>query len=252
MDMVADMFSVLWRKKQEVEKKEMSIKELRELQVNNTLVFETLGHPERERQFTLSALKRWGFDLIFGKRDGRQTYFTSEADRRRPGERYSEGGSSFEVGELIESLPKDQKVFAHVEMMEGCAHLVVDLRQGDENVEIMRLPAGSILLAFLKKARCHNVIDALRSLGTAAELRRQRGQEGRPVGLADLPGGIRKFLKESKKIEKETGFGRLSLAYFGKNKDGDHRFQLFWLLPTISLFDIGTAEKVDKQLQVFD
>ncbi len=229
----------------------MAITELRMQQVNNTLVFETLGHPERERQFSLKALKRWGFDLVLGKKDGNRTFFTSEAGRHASGDSYSRDGSRFEVLELLNDLKGDQKLYAHIEMSEGRAYLVADLRQDGEDTEVLRVPAGSILTAFLKKAKCHNVIDALRSLGTAAELRRQRGQEGKPVALSALPGGIRKFLKEAKKIEKDTGFGRLSLAYFGKNKDGDHRYQLFWLLPTISLFDRSLADRIDKQLDTF-
>ncbi len=230
----------------------MKIKELREIQVNNTLVFETLGQPEKEREFSLASLKRWGFDLIFGKKDGNQTYFTAAKDQKKAGDSYKEGENTFEVTELLESLPKNKKVFAHIEMMEGIAHLVVQLREGQENIEILRLPAGTILLAFLKKRKCHRLIEALRSLGSAAELRRQRGQEGKPVPYNKLPSWAKKFLKDAKKIEKETGFGRISLAFFGKNKDGDPRFNISWFLPTIALFDTNLAEKIDKELELFD
>ncbi|NPA88381.1 MAG: TIGR00703 family protein, partial [Epsilonproteobacteria bacterium] len=53
------------------------ITELRREQLLNTLVFETLGAPEREREFKIKSLKKWGFDLVFGKKDGEETYFAA-------------------------------------------------------------------------------------------------------------------------------------------------------------------------------
>ena len=227
----------------------MKVNQLREFQVNNTLVFETLGKPEKEREFSLSSLKKWGFDLVFGKKDGKKTFFTTQKGKDKS---QTEADSSFEIQELFESMPKNKKVFARIEMDQGKAYLVADLREKKDNIEILRIPAGSILLAFLKKHKCWNVIEALRSLGTAAELRKQRGQEGKPVSYANLPAFCKKFLKDAKKIEKDTGFGRISLAFFGKNKDGDPRFLLTWFLPTISLFELDLAEKIDKELELFD
>ncbi len=227
----------------------MKVSQLRELQVNNTLVFETLGKPEKEREFNLSSLKRWGFDLVFGKKDGKKTFFATASGKKNS--RQQDTGS-FEIQELFNSMPKNKKVFARIEMDQGKAYLVSDLREGQDNIEILRIPAGSILLAFLKKHKCWNIIEALRSLGTAAELRKQRGQEGKPVPYDKLPAFCKKFLKDAKKIEKDTGFGRISLSFFGKNKDGDPRFLLTWFLPTISLFELDLAEKIDKELELFD
>ena len=226
----------------------MKIHELRQMQINHTLVFETLGRPEKEREFSLSSLKRWGFDLVFGKKDGKKTYFALESS---PKDNFYKN-EQVEIQKLFETLPENKKVFARIELSQGTAYLVVDIRDIEENLEILRLPAGSILLSFLKKQKCWNVIDALRSLGSAVELRKQRGQEGKPISYEKLPAFCKKFLKDAKKIEKETGFGRMSLAFFGKNKDGDPRFQLMWLLPTISLFHLSLAEKIDKQLDMFN
>ncbi len=228
----------------------MKIEKLREAQTNQTLVFETLGRPEKEREFSLSTIKKWGFDLVFGKKDGKETYFATESQSE--GKVHSAADDGVEVQKLFETLPEKKKVFARIELAQGTAYLVVDLRDADENLEILRLPAGSILLAFLKKHKCWNVIEALRSLGSAAEMRKQKGQEGKPVSYDELPSFCKKFLKEAKKIEKETEFGRLSLAYFGENKDGGPRFQLMWLIPTISLFDLTLAEKIDKALEILD
>ena len=229
----------------------MTISELREIQALNTLVFETLGQPEREREFKFKSLKRWGLDLIAGKRGGKTTFFTAEYGKHKAGDVYSEGGEEFEVAEILQEMPKDKKVFAHIEMQEGTAYIVAQLREGEENIEILRVPAASMLLAYFKKHRLPNLIEAFRNVGTATELVKQRGQEGKPVPYEALPNVPRRFLREAKKVEKEAGFGRVALAYFGENKDGDARFRLSWLLPTIALFELDIAERADKLLAAF-
>ncbi len=229
----------------------MDLRQLREIQALNTLVFETLGQPEKEREFKFKSLKRWGLDLIFGKRDGEETFFVAEYGKREVGERYEEEGVQYEVSEILYEMPKNKKLFAHIEMMEGRAYIVGQLREGDNNIEILRLPAGSLLLAYFKKHKLHHLIEALRNVGTATELVKQRGQEGKPVPYSDLPNVARRFLRNAKDIEKEAGFGRVALAYYGENKDGDPRFRVSWLLPTIALFEIDIAEKVDKNLGAF-
>ena len=229
----------------------MDLYQLRELQAINTLVFETLGQPEKEREFKLKALKRWGFDLLFGKKGGVPTFFTSEAGKREIGEKYEEEDIHYEVEEIIHELPKNKKIYAHIEMMHGRAYLVADLREGDENIEILRVPAGSILLAYFKKHKLHHLIEALRNVGTASELVKQRGQEGKPVPYEKLPNVARRFLRGAKDVEEDAGFGRVALSYWGENKDGDARFRVSWLLPTIALFDIDIAEKADKLLAAF-
>ena len=229
----------------------MDIIQLRELQAINTLVFETLGQPEKEREFKLKSLKRWGFDLLFGKKEGKVSYFTAESGKREKGEKYKENGNIFEVEEIIQDLPKNKKIFAHIEMNEGRAYLIGELRDNNSNMEILRVPAGSILLTYFKKHKLHNLIESLKNVGTALELVKQRGQEGKPLPYEQLPNVARRFLRGAKDLEKEAGFGRVALSYWGENKDKDARFRVSWLLPTIALFDINIAEKADKLLAAF-
>ena len=75
------------------------ITELRESQLLNTLVFETLGNPEREREFKIKQLKKWGFDLIFGKIDGEEGFFA--ASDKNVGDKYEENEKSYEVVEIL-------------------------------------------------------------------------------------------------------------------------------------------------------
>ncbi len=224
--------------------------DLRELQALNTLVFETLGKPEKEREFNFGSLKRWGLDLLQGKKNGETTFFTCETGKKKKGDSYSEGDNVFQVDEILEQFPKNKKLFAHIRMKEGIAYLYGELRENDQNLPIIKLPAASILLSFLKKHKLMNVIEAVRNVGTATELVKQRGQEGKPITCKNLPNIAKKFLTEAKKIEKEANFGRIAVVFYGKNKDGKDRFRLSWLLPTIALFEINIAEKIDKALEI--
>jgi len=220
--------------------------ELREAMLLNTLVFETLGNPEKERSFKLKQLKKWGFDLVFGKKDGEEGYFL--AQDKKAGESYESEGVRYEVGEILAELPKTKKVYAHIEMIEGRAYLCVDLEEGESREEILRIPAGEILVAFLKKHKLIHLLEALRNIGTAASLVKHHGEEGKPLPFEELPPVPRRFLRDAKKIEKEMGFGRIALAYFGENKEGRARYWMQWLVPTIALFDEAIAQKIDKAL----
>ena len=229
----------------------MKITELKELIALNTLVFETLGKPENERNFNFKSLKRWGLDLIKGKKQGVETYFTTPAGQHNTGEAYEESGNRYEVHEILNKMPDKKKIYAHIQMINGQSFLVAQLREGDENIEIVHLPVASILTAYYKKHKLFNLLAATSNIGTAIELIKHQGQEGKPVSYEHLPDKVKRMLREAKKIEQKTGFGRLALSYFGKNKDGDDRFRFSWLLPTIAIFDLDIADKIDKLLGSF-
>ncbi len=225
------------------------ITELRESQLLNTLVFETLGNPEREREFKIKQLKKWGFDLIFGKIDGEEGFFA--ASDKNIGDKYEENKKSYEVVEILKELPKNKKLFAKIEMIEGRAYLYVYLREDDIDTPILHIPAGEILVAFLKKHKFIKILEAIRNLGSAASLVKKHGDEGKPLSFEELPPVARRFLRDAKKIEKEMGFGRIALAYFGENKSGEARYWMEWMVPTIALFDEKISEKIDKTLAEF-
>jgi uncharacterized protein (TIGR00703 family) len=225
------------------------ITELRREQLLNTLVFETLGEPSREREFKIKSLKKWGFDLVFGKKDGEETFFAA-ADKKA-GDKYTENEVEHEVIEVLKELPKNKKMYAKIEMIEGKAYLYVYLREDDIDTPVLHIPAGEILLAFLKKHKFIHIIEALRNLGSAASLVKKHGDEGKPLSFEELPPVARRFLRDAKKIEKEMGFGRIALAYFGENKSGEARYSLEWMVPTIALFDEQISQKIDKALAEF-
>ncbi len=216
----------------------------------DTLVFETLGQPEKEREFKIKSLKKWGFDLLSAKSGEKSTIFAL-SEGKSVGDTFTQENSQYTITEIFKELPKNKKIFAHIEMMEGKAYLCVDLREDEQTQEILRIEAGEILLAFLHKHKFVKIIEALHDIGTAATLIKHHGEEGKPLSFEELPPVARRFLREAKKIEKEMGFGRVALAYFGENKDKKARFHLNWMVPTIALFDEHIAQKIDKTLAEF-
>ena len=52
-----------------------------------TLVFEKIGNPEKEREFELRSLRDWGFDLLLVWNRGRLTYLLQDEGLRKKGAR---------------------------------------------------------------------------------------------------------------------------------------------------------------------
>jgi len=88
--------------------------ELREIQALNTLVFETLGEPESEREFKFKALKKWGLDLLLGRKDGKEAFFVAEYGKRKEGEVYTPREVIKLLVEILDPKPK-QEVYYQIE-----------------------------------------------------------------------------------------------------------------------------------------
>jgi uncharacterized protein (UPF0128 family) len=54
-----------------------------------------------------------------------------------------------------------------------------------------------------------------------------------------------------KEIFETVGFGRLSLAFYGKDKNKDSKYRVFLTLPTVDLFDLWIAERLNNSFKVF-
>jgi len=224
--------------------------ELRKQHLLQSQVFEYLDNIQKEGEFKLTSLKSWGIDLLLGKKDGEKAYFTAPENQRNPGEFYREGDFSFQVESVVSELPQNVKITAKIEQEDGIAYVVTTIEKDTVKQTIMKVPAGSLLLSFLKKQNLPLLMEAIRNLGTISELRKQKGQEGRTISPEDWPANAIKFLKEAKKLSKKAGFGRISLIFFNKDKEGNHRFQLAWHLPTIYLFYQDFAKSVNACLDL--
>ncbi len=240
------------RKKRKLSAEELQRQHQRAL---NTFVREQWGEIPAEMEVKLRSLKAWGFDLLSGLRGGQPGVFVArEEDHRAAGDVYEEAGETFEVQEVWQSLPKGTKLLIRVglEDRRGVIRAYYRAAHGDETL-LFSLPAAELLLAYFKKRGFGKLLEAFHSSGLTTEFIQKRGEQGRAYAFEDLPHKMRRALREAHDLlRKRTGVGRFTLVYFGKNKDGDDRYIVTWLLPTIHLFDIDIAERVDKLLAALD
>jgi len=213
----------------------------------NRYVFETLGKPEDEREFKIKSLKKWGFDLVSGLVDGKEGLFLTDGSKNA-GDSYTEDGVNYDVKEILKEIPKNQKIYAHISMIEGQPYLNIELDDEGIRKTLLTILAIPLLMAFLKKHKATHLIEQINNVGSATSLIIKNGESGTAKPFTEYPNKIRRFLRDAKKIEKEMGFGRIATAYFGENKDGLPRYFVEWLVPTIALFDESIANKIDKAI----
>ncbi len=215
----------------------------------NTFVREKWEEIPAEVEVKFKNLKLWGFDLISGLRGGANAIFVAnEEDMRKKGDIYEEGGETFEVKEILGSIPKNAKLIIRVSLEErrGIIRAYYVSELGEETL-LFTLPAADLLLAYFKKRGYGKLLESFHSCGITTEFIAKRGDQGTAVEFERLPLKMRRVMREAwDLIRKRTKSGRFTLAYFGKNKDGDDRFVLTWLVPTIYLFDSEIAERIDK------
>jgi len=240
------------RKKRKLSAEELRRRHQRAL---NTFVREWWDEIPAEIEVKLRSLKAWGFDLLAGLRGGQDTVFVArEEDHRAAGDVYEEHGETFEVREVWKALPRGARLLIRVglEDRRGVIRAYYRAAHGDE-VLLFSLPAAELLLAYFKKRGFGKLLEAFHSSGLTTEFIQKRGEHGRAYAFEDLPHKMRRALREAQDLlRKRTGMGRFTLVYFGKNKDGDDRYIVTWLLPTIHLFDVDVAERVDKLLAALD
>ena len=231
--------------------------QLKQQLMRESLVFEYLGDPPLKRRFVFKDLRRWGFDLFAGRRGGTPGYYLADQeDKRRTGERFTREGEEYEIDEILDALPPKARLLGRIRMEEGHALLDLSLAEkgtADEDAPVIAsLPAAALLLGYLRKRRCHRLFAALANCGRLSEMTQGSGQMGRAQSYAALPARFRHFVKEARKIGQEAGAGRISLAYFGENKERRPRYRLSWLLPTLALFDTDLAERIDRMLDALE
>ncbi len=238
-------------------RKKLSAAELqrRHQRMLNTFVREAWNEIPAEREVKIRSLKAWGFDLLYGLRGGRPGVFVAPSeDRRNVGDTYEAQGETFEVQEVWAALPKGASLLIRVGLEErrGVIRGYYRAAHGEETL-LFTLPAAELLLAYFKKRGFGKLLEAFHSSGLTTEFIQKRGEQGKAYDFDHLPANMRRALREAGDlIRKHTGVGRFTLVYFGKNKDGDDRYIVTWLLPTIHLFDVDVAERVDKLLAALD
>ncbi len=221
----------------------------------HTYVREAWGPIPSETEVRPKSLKAWGFDLIAGLRAGEPAVFVADAaDGREAGDVYEERGERFEVREVLQELPRGARLVVRMapEERRGAARLYYRPDRGEET-ELLALPAAELLLAHFKKRGWGKLLEAFHSSGLTTELIQSRGGTGRARPYEALPPRMRRALREAgDTIRKRAGVGRFTLVYFGENKDGEDRYRVTWLLPTIRLLDADVAERAEGLLAALD
>ncbi|GAB6065650.1 TIGR00703 family protein [Aquifex pyrophilus] len=220
-----------------------------------TLVFEKLGEAEKEKEFEVKSLRDWGFDLLLVLHKGKLTYVLQEEGLRKKGETYTYEGEEYTVEEIVEELPENLSIYAKIEEKEGTAHMLAEVRpkkkKWGEGTLILNVPAGELLIAFLRKKGLDKLYHNVESIGITTEFFFHRGNPTIPVEYKKLPPGAKDFIKRVKDIFETTGFGRLSFAYYGKDKNKEGKYRIFLTLPTVDLFDLWISEKLNNALKAF-
>ncbi|RME34428.1 MAG: TIGR00703 family protein [Gammaproteobacteria bacterium] len=223
--------------------------EVKYASVLGTLVYELEGEIHESLRFTYRDLKRWGYDLVKGTRDGRPAHFlVEEEERHKAGDAYEEAGESFAIDQVLDALPEESRLLGRIEMIDGTAWLALALDGGEGEQELWRVPAAELLLYYLSREGLHELLAALDNVGTRTGLIRSRGQIGKALPHHALPRSFVNFLREARKLGREIGDSRITLACFGENKEGRQRYKLGWTLSTLALFDRNRAEKIDRLL----
>jgi len=221
----------------------------------HTYVREVWGPIPQEVEVKMGSLKAWGFDLIRGLREGEPAVFVADAAQGRvAGEVYEERGERYEVVEVLQELPRAARLLVRITQEErrGVARLYYHPDRGAVT-ELFTLPSAELLLAFFKKRGWGKLLEAFHSSGLTTELIQARGSTGKAWPFEELPPKMRRALREgAETLRKRAGVGRFTLVYFGKNKDGDDRYTVTWLLPTIRLLDADVAEHVEGLLAALD
>ncbi len=227
--------------------------EVKHASVLGTLVYELEGETPDRVRFSHRDLKRWGYDLVSGTRDGRAGHFLVEVEeQRRAGDAYQEEGKAFVIDAILDALPENTRLIGRIEMDDGTAWLALSLEDQAGEQSLGRVPAAELLLYYLSKEGLHNLLAALDNVGTRTGLVRSRGQSGKALPHHALPRQFTGFLREARKLGRETGDSRITLACFGENKEGRQRYKLGWTLATLALFDRGRAERIDRLLGALD
>ena len=106
---------------------------------------------------------------------------------------------------------------------------------------------------YFKKRGFAHLLNAFHSSGLTPEFIQKRGESGKAQDFDSLPNTMRRALREAKDVIKKISRLAVSrLSTLEKNKNGNDRYIITWQLPTIQLFNVEFANKIDKLLAGLD
>ena len=216
-------------------------------------IVENTGVVPAERRFKFKDLKAWGYDLHLGTIDGREAYFVSRTGTREEGETYTEGGKEYQIAETQRALPANSKLLARIIIERGQPYLEFWLDTEDETFPLAKEDPRLILHRFWTEKKLKQLDKHLVAVGLTTDFYKSRVEEPSILlPYEDYPPKVRRVLREVRDVHRDmTGFGRFIFQYFGESKKETY-YRLWWLLPTIHLFDVEVSNEVDKVLAMLD
>jgi uncharacterized protein (TIGR00703 family) len=216
-------------------------------------IVENTGIVPAERRFKFKDLKAWGYDLHLGTIDGKEAYFVSKAGTREEGETYTEGGREYHISETQREIPKDARLLARIVIERGQPYLEFWLDTEEGNFPLAKEDPRLILHRFWTEKKFNQLEKHVGSVGLTTDFFKDRVfVKSIPLPYEEYPPKVRRVLREVRDVHRDlTGFGRFVFQYFGE-EDKAYQYRLWWLLPTIHLFDVEVSNEVDKILAMLD
>ncbi|ASJ05739.1 TIGR00703 family protein [Thermococcus barossii] len=214
---------------------------------------ENSGVVPAERRFRFKDLRAWGYDLHAGTIDGEEAYFVSRLGTREEGETYTEGGREYHVSETQKNLPRNTRLLARIVIERGKPYLEFWLDTEEETYPLAREDPRLVLHRFWAEKKFNQLEKYVNSVGMTTDFFKDRVFiKSLPLPYEEYPPKIRRVLREVRDVHRDlTGFGRFVFQYFGA-EEKTHNYRLWWLLPTIHLFDIDVANEIDKVMGMLD
>ncbi|AFL95696.1 hypothetical protein CL1_1497 [Thermococcus cleftensis] len=216
-------------------------------------IVENTGIVPAERRFRFKDLKAWGYDLHLGTIDGEEAYFVSRAGTREEGETYTENGREYHISETKREIPRNAQLLARIVIERGQPYLEFWLEAEETSYPLAKEDPRLILHRFWSEKKFNQLEKHVVSVGLTTDFYKNRVETlSVPLPFEEYPPKVRRVLREVRDVHRDlTGFGRFIFQYYGQEKK-THNYRLWWLLPTIHLFDVEVSNEVDKILAMLD
>jgi len=215
--------------------------------IENGVVFERYESLPSEVKFKVRTIRRWGFELARGTKDGEDAYFLVRSGEHEVGDEYEEGGATYKIAEILEELPHKKRIRFRIDVSGGKAYLVGFVDAENEDI-VFTIPAIDIIQLYAQNNGFRELWNHLRSIGRTVELVKRHGERGRSYPIDAWPGEFRDAYRRFKDVVKDVGFGRIAIEYFGRSEDGKHRYRMSLILPTLAILDDEVARAVERAL----
>ena len=216
----------------------------------NGSVFERYESFPSEVKFKVRTIRRWGFDLARGTRNGEDAYFLVRSGEHGVGDEYEEDGVTYRIAEILEELPPKKRIRFRIDVSDGRAYLTGFVDAEDEEI-VFSIPAVELLHIYAETNGFAELWNHLRSVGRTVEIEKRHGERGKSLPRDAWPGEFRDAYRRLRDVVKDTSFGRVALEYFGRSEDGKHRYRLSLILPALAILDDEIARAVEKALGAF-